>query len=156
MVNLNSIHHSLTATSECYDVDSKQWWKHELLPLGDILVSTEHKSFQIRCMFKLYTWTHILHFAHYCLHQLYSKQEWKREVSIPALLYVIKIHKCRHVTVWHRCCTAQSLNSDLGIALATCYYGTNRLSWHSHVEKCGLPANHPEQNEHEGLKIEKN
>lgn len=152
MVNLNSIHHSLTATSECCGVDSKQWWKHELLPLGEILVSAEYKSFQIRCMFELYTWTHILHFAHYCLHQLYSKQEWKKGISVPALHCVIKIHKCHHVTVWHHCCTAHNPNSDLAIALATCSYSTNRLSWHYYIEKCGLPANQPEQNEYEGLK----
>lgn len=121
-------------------MDSKHWWKHELLPLGDILVSAEHKSFQIRCMFEYYTWTHILHFAHYCLHQLYSKQEWKKGVSVPALLSVIKIHKCHHVTVWHHCCTAHNVNSDLGIALATCYYSTNWLSWHYYIEKCGLPS----------------
>lgn len=128
MSNLNSIHPRLTTTSECYDVDSKHWRKHELLPHGGILVSAEYKSFQIRCMFELYTWTHILRSAHYCLHQLYSKQEWKNGISIPPLLYAIKTHRCHHITVWHHCCTAHNLNSDPGIALAKCYYSTNRIS----------------------------
>lgn len=156
MSKLNSIHHRLTTTSECYDVDSKHWRKHELLPHGGILVSAEYKSFQIRCMFELYTWTHILHFAHYCLHQLYSKQEWKKGISVPPLLYVIKIHECHHITVWHHCCTAHNLNSDLGIALATCYYSTNWISRHYYVEKCGLPAKQPQQNQYEGLSIKNN
>lgn len=41
----------------------------------------------------------------------------EKRITIPALLYVIKIHKYHHVTVRHRCGTAHNHNGDRGKVL---------------------------------------
>lgn len=41
----------------------------------------------------------------------------EKRITVPALLYVIKIHKYHHITVWHHRCTAHSRNGDWGNVL---------------------------------------
>lgn len=54
-------------------------------------------------------------FAHFCLHQLYPRQEWEKRTTIPALLCVVKIHKYHHISVGHHC--HRQCNGDGGRVL---------------------------------------
>lgn len=76
----------------------------------------------------------------------------EKRITVPALLYVIKIHKYHHVTVWHHRCTAHDRYGDWGNVLPLLIHKSGSLQRRAALHCTPIPNSRGQRHNRTALK----